>query len=349
MHAVRTQPIPGTGPYRIQSATRKAIRYVRNPYFREWSHAAQPNGNPDTIVMRFGLSPEQEVRTIEQGRADWMADAVPSRQLLELRTRYSGQLHSSPGTETDFLQINTGTPPFNDPRVRQALNYAIDRRTVAKFYGGSDAASPTCQVLPPGVAGYRRYCPYTDHPTARETWSAPDLATARHLISASGTRGQHITIWAASDVGGPVREVVAYAVRVLRLLGYRARSHFVPSSYFGSAWPNEFRRIQMTPPAWADNTPYNFFATWFACAAAYNHGWFCDVNVDRTIRHTQALESTDPRTASKSWAGLDRTLVDRAAWVPLVNPRQIDLVSNRVRNYQHHALLGIIVDQLQPR
>lgn len=347
-HAVRTRPIPGTGPYRIQAVSGKAIRYVRNPYFKEWSHAAQPNGNPDAIVMRFGFSPEQEVRAIERGQADWMADAIPARLILELQTRYASQLHSSPGTQTDFLHINTNAPPFNDPRVRQALNYAIDRRTVAGFYGGGDAASPTCQVLPPGIAGYRRYCPYSSHPTAQGKWISPDPATARRLVLASGTRGQPITIWAASDASGPVRAVVSYTVRVLDRLGYRARSHFVPSSYFASAGPTEFRRMQMTAPAWADDTPYNFFATWFACAAAYNHRWFCDPLVDRTISRAQTLESTDPRTATRLWAGLDRKLVDRAAWVPLVNPRQVDLVSNRVHNYQHHAVLGVIVDQLQP-
>ena len=55
------RPIPGTGPYKIASASKREIRYVRNPYFREWSHAAQPDGNPDVIVMRFGQTPEQAV------------------------------------------------------------------------------------------------------------------------------------------------------------------------------------------------------------------------------------------------------------------------------------------------
>jgi YVTN family beta-propeller protein len=41
-------PIPGTGPYRIARADATGIRFVRNPFFREWSHAAQPDGNPGT-------------------------------------------------------------------------------------------------------------------------------------------------------------------------------------------------------------------------------------------------------------------------------------------------------------
>jgi YVTN family beta-propeller protein len=346
--AVRTRPIPGTGPYRIAAAGRSEIRYVRNPYFKEWSHAAQPDGNPDVIVMRFGLGPEQEVRAVESGRADWTADAIPARMVLELQTRYPGQRHISPGTETDFLQINTATPPFDDARVRRALNYAVDRRQVAALYGGDDAASPTCQVLPPGITGYRRYCPYTRHATGRGAWVAPDLVTARRLIRASGTRGQQITVWAASDAAGPVRAIVSYTVGLLNRLGYRARSHLEPSSYFQRASPSQFRRMQIAPPGWADDTPYNFFATWLTCAAAYNHRWFCDPAVDRAVRRAQARQSTNPRSASDLWAALDRKLVDRAAWVPLVNPRQVDLVSKRVRNYQHHAIHGVIADQLEP-
>jgi ABC-type transport system substrate-binding protein len=125
--------------------------------------------------------------------------------------------------------------------------------------------------------------------------------------------------------------------------------HLVPPDYFANAPASVFRRIQMTPPGWADETPYNFFAPWLTCAAAYNHGWFCDPRLDREIGRAQALESTDPRGAAARWATLDRLVTDAAAWVPLVNPRQIDFVSARVRNYQHGPLGGIIADQLVVR
>jgi peptide/nickel transport system substrate-binding protein len=52
-----SRPIPGTGPYRIVRSTSRETRFVRNPRFHEWSHAAQPDGYPDTIVWRYDLSP----------------------------------------------------------------------------------------------------------------------------------------------------------------------------------------------------------------------------------------------------------------------------------------------------
>ena len=143
------EPIPGTGPYRIESATTREIHYVRNPYFREWSHAAQPDGNPDEIVMRFGHSAKSEGLAIEQGNADWSADNLPADLLLSARTRFADQLHSNPTTETDFFQFNTTLPPFDDVRVRRAVNLAIDRSVIARIYGGRDAGRPPVRSYPP--------------------------------------------------------------------------------------------------------------------------------------------------------------------------------------------------------
>jgi ABC-type transport system substrate-binding protein/DNA-binding SARP family transcriptional activator len=343
-HAVTT-PIPGTGPYRIAAASSREIRYIRNAYFHEWSHAAQPTGNPDEIVMRFGSSPAQEIRSIERHEADWSYDGVPSQLLPEVTTRYTSRVHDFSGTGVDFLQLNTTLPPFDDVRVRRALNFAVDRALVTRLYGGRFAASPTCQVLPPGILGYSRYCPYTRNPSGTGAWKAPDLPEARRLIAASHTRGQQVTLWGTPGDPPVQQGVVRYLVTLLKRLGYRARAHIVTRAFF-DAHPNAFRTIQLTPPSWVDETPYNFFAPWLVCGAPYNHRWFCSRRVDRTAPRAQALESADPRTSAAQWAALDRFVTDQAAWVPLVNPRAIDFVSTRVGNYQHHPVLGVIADQL---
>ena len=67
------------------------------------------------------------------------------------------------------------------------------------------------------------------------------------------------------------------------------------------------------------------------------------------MRRALSLEGTDSRAAAALWAKIDRELVDQAAWVPLVNPRVVDFVSSRVRNYQYHPYWGIIADQLSLR
>src|SRR5262249_2355046 len=189
LHPTSAHPIPATGPYMIASANDREIRYVRNPHFREWSHAAQPDGNPDEIVMRYGLTPIQETREVEEGKADWTggaAEPIPAALQLGLMTRFPAQPHPFPVAETDFLRLHTTQAPFNDLRVRQALNLAIDRAALVRMWGPA-IATPTCQVLPPSFLGYRRYCPYTrGGPRADGRWTAPDLERARRLVAASG-------------------------------------------------------------------------------------------------------------------------------------------------------------------
>ena len=73
--------------------------------------------------------------------------------LRSVRTRHASQMHSYVIPTTDFIQFNTTRPPFDDVRVRRALNLAIDRRAIVRLYGGSSLATPTCQVLPPGAIG----------------------------------------------------------------------------------------------------------------------------------------------------------------------------------------------------
>ncbi len=342
LHSIGFHPIPGTGPYKIASASRREIHYVRNPLFHEWSHAAQPDGNPDEIVMRFGRTPEQAVRAIRDGRADWSADSVPAKLLPGLRTRFASQLRSFAIGVTDFFQYNTTLAPFDDLRVRQALNLAIDRRNVVAIDGGPEAASPTCQVLPPGNAGYRRYCPYVlagvDNP-----WR-PDIARARRLVAASGTRGTHVTVWGWTDDAAIRPSVVQYTAAVLRSLGYRVEVRFVPHRFLDPTPKGLLGKIQLIPAGWGD-TSHGFFATWFSCGGVNSHGWFCDRRVDRAIRRAKSIQATSPRAAADVWAAIDRRLVDQAAWVPLVNERVVDFVSARVQNYQFHPYWGFIADQ----
>ena len=75
--------------------------------------------------------------------------------------------------------------------MREAVNYAIDRRRVVQIYGGPLHAVATCQVLMPGFPGYQRDCPYVD------ANGLPNLTRARQLVAASGTKGMTVGIWAA--------------------------------------------------------------------------------------------------------------------------------------------------------
>ena len=85
--------------------------------------------------------------------------------------------------------------PFDDVRVRRALNLAVDRNAAVDAFGGPGTAVPACQMLPPGISGYVRYCPYTRDPSASGRWKGPDLQRARRLVAGTRHRGMLVTYW----------------------------------------------------------------------------------------------------------------------------------------------------------
>ena len=135
-----------------------------------------------------------------------------------------------PGSTALTRTVRHRIPPLqHQPRaiqrsvlVRRALNYAIDRNTIVRMYGGPAFATPTCQPLTPGMPGYVRYCPYTLHPRTDGAYSGPNLHYAKRLVARSGTRGDHITVWGSPDEGFVPPRMPFYIASVLRSLGYRA-------------------------------------------------------------------------------------------------------------------------------
>ena len=345
-HDTGRTPVPGTGPYRIASVTNTEIRFVRNPYFHEWSHAAQPDGNPDAIIWRSSPSQRAAVDAVERGRADWGFITIPPAQLRALRTQHPAQLHADPAFIVEFIPLNTHLAPFNDVRVRRALNYAINRARIAQMYGGPSVATPTCQPLALGLPGYRRYCPYTLHPRSDGAWSSPNLALARRLVRASGTRGERVVVWGYSDPSGVPHTVPEYIARVLRSLGYKARVRVAPAASMTTAVR---RHLQLSADGdWEADypSPSSYIPQFFGCGGGNSNGYFCDRRLDRKMQRATMLDLNHPLRAAALWTQVDHELTDQAAWVPMVSLRLVDLVSTRLRNYQYNPLWGFIADQV---
>jgi YVTN family beta-propeller protein len=338
----RTRPLPATGPYMI-SAYRPGhlVTLVRNPHFREWSHAAQPDGYPDRIEVRLDMSADEAVNAVEQGRAD--VTGVPASRLEEVTTRYAGQVHSTPATGTIGLFLNTRVPPFDDPRARRAVAYAVDRAALVKALGGPGATRSTCQILPPNFPGYRPYCPF----------KGPNLARARELVAASGTNGMRVTVWGWR----PVFTVQArYAASLLRRLGYRVRLRLLGEGFWNFISDSRNRAQIGTIGFIADYPAAAHFFKNLSCrsfveatTANNNHPQFCDPSIDAAMRQALAVQATNPQAAVELWARIDRRVTDAAPWVPLVTPVWTDLVSKRVGNYQFHPQLGQLYDQFWVR
>ena len=344
-HETGSRTVPSTGPYKIASVSASEIRFVRNPFFREWSHAAQPAGNPDAIVWRTVPTVQDAVTAVEHGRADWVAGLIPRAQYRQLSIQAPAQLHSSPEFTVDFAPLNTHRAPFNNIRVRQAFNYAINRREIVRLYGGPSFATITCQVITPGLPGYRRYCPYTQHPRADGTYTGPNMVRARRLVHESGTLGGQIDVWGASDNAYVPPAVPRYVAGVLRALGYRVRLHLVP---FASITEAMRQRFQLSVDGdWVANypDPSSYLPQFFGCGGGNSNGYYCNPPLDREMHAASLLERSAPVKATALWESVDRQLTDDAVWVPTVNEREVDFVSKRLRNYEYNPVWGFLADQ----
>jgi len=337
--------VPGTGPYKIVSIGPAELRFVRNPYFREWSHAAQPAGNPDMIVWESAPTMQAAVIAVEQGRADWLYGQPPYAQYHQLELQNPGQLHNNPQWSVNFLQINTHVAPFNDLDVRQALNYAINRAKLAQFYGGPSFATPACQAIVPGIPGYRRYCPYTLHPRANGAWSAPDMPRARQLVARSGTIGERVDLIGPAPNGFTPTATTAYIAGVLRALGYRVRVSVIPFASITPAMNDSFQISNEGNwiPTYPD--PSSYIPAFFSCGGANSNDYYCNPAIDHEMRHAELLEKTNPPAARALWETVDRQLTNDAEWVTTVDNREVELTSSRLHNYEYNPVWGFLADQ----
>jgi YVTN family beta-propeller protein len=362
LHDVGQHPLPTTGPYKWVDISRYVSgTLVRNPYFREWSHAARPDGYPDRIVFKHVDSWEAGFTEVERGSADYIYDGVPQDRLGEVQTRFASRLYTTPLSGTAALILNTRVAPFTDVRVRRAINYAIDRAKIARLLGPD--SQPACQILPVGLPGHRPYCPYTIDPNSGGSWHAPDLARAERLIAASPTRGTPITIWNLSfSTPHDAAPLDRYLTSLLDRLGYP--THVKDFSDADPTGPPRFADSRTGAQAAFYGIPLGLqypsasqvLQADYACQAFVpnspgNSNWseFCDHGLDAQINSALAAETNNSPNTAALWAQADRTATDQAPAVPLTTTSDIHLVSARVGNYQSSFQLGVLLDQLWVR
>ena len=157
----------------------------RNPNYG----GERPQGLEE-IRFEYGVPPERGVEEVEAGRADyvalqpgWGTPQVSTQVADRLEAQYGPgseaaragrqQLFTGTGPAVNFFVFNTQSGPFADPRLRRAVNYAIDRPELAKNTGFGFSGQPTDQYIPPEIPGFEDAAVYP--------LDGPDLAKARRL------------------------------------------------------------------------------------------------------------------------------------------------------------------------
>ncbi|MDP9272503.1 MAG: ABC transporter substrate-binding protein, partial [Chloroflexota bacterium] len=105
-NAFASKPYPGIGPYQVASASETTIRLTRNTNFRSWDPQVRPVGFVNEVLWTSGIDPEEQVKMVEAGTADYMVDQIPADAFATLETNFTPQLHIAAQTTT-FLFFNT--------------------------------------------------------------------------------------------------------------------------------------------------------------------------------------------------------------------------------------------------
>jgi peptide/nickel transport system substrate-binding protein len=215
-------PPPATGPYAISSSKLSGWSYVRNP---EWPRnngprmPLVPDGHVDRIDVSVVRNQGTQVEELKSGRLDWLFDPPPPKRTGELEAGSGGtQLRVEPTLSTYYFWLNTKKAPFDDLKVRQAVNYAVDPAALRRIY--MDQTVPTSQILPPGMPGYQKFDLYPH-----------SVRKARRLIREADPSDRRITVWTDSE--SPNDLAAIYYRQVLQEIGFHARLKIVnPDNYF---------------------------------------------------------------------------------------------------------------------
>ena len=330
-------PPPGTGPYKwTQYEPNSGMKVERNTFFKEWSKDAQPDGLPDVIDQRFGLSVGAAVTQVENGQADWVfyGDSIPSDRLNELSTKYAKQVHIDPQPATYYFAFNTTIPPFDNVKARQAVNYATDRNALIKLYGGPKLASPTCQVLPPDFPGYKPYCPYTVNPGSGK-WTAPDMAKAQPARQGVRDEGHVGEGQQRHDRGD--KAYGEYFVGLLNKLGYKATPQFLSNDIQYPYIQNSKNKVQFACSSWfADypaavglpRDPARLRLVPPELELEPEHRAVLQQGRSRgNMDKASSTASEDPTPPTRCGRGRQGRSTDKAPWVAMSTPKKLDFVS----------------------
>jgi peptide/nickel transport system substrate-binding protein len=305
-------PAPATGPYVItKSEPGRSWSYARNP---QWAKSngklipEVPSGHVDKIDISVVRNGATQVNEIERNKTDWMETIIPADLYNKVKDRYEGtQFRVEHPINTYFFWMNTQKPPFNDLKVRQAVNYAVNTAALERIYAGALAASH--QILPEGMPGHK---PFDLYPH--------DMAKAKKLFAEADPSDRDITVWVDNE--SPNDEAGEYYQGVLNELGFNAKLKTINAdNYYAVTGNTSTPDLDTGWVAWIQDypNPNDFFQPLLAgesIAPTYNtNGAQMDVPRLNAKIAKLSTETLGPQQ-EKEYAALDREYMEQAPWVP---------------------------------
>ncbi|MEU2577735.1 ABC transporter substrate-binding protein [Streptomyces anulatus] len=322
-----------SGPYRIESYARgKKLVLVRNTH---WDAATDPvrKAYPDRIVVIQGLKGGQiDDRIIESAGVD--ASAVEWSDLQassvakvlpkpEIRQRLSAERTGC----TDMLALNTSRAPFDDPKLRLAMQYAVDKEAQVTANGGPALNDVATAYLPPSLTGGRPAAPVHGGP------ATGDVKKAEKLLAEAGKADGFDTTITVSTGDKTRAEALQQS---LSRVGIRLRIETVDPSVYYDTIGDTAGAPDMAISGWCPDYPsaatfLPFVFDGRTIKPKGNQGnvsQFRDKAVERRMDEIAAMP--DATAADKAWTALDREIQRSSPAVPLLWERKPLLVGDNI-------------------
>jgi ABC-type transport system substrate-binding protein len=330
MSAVEDGTLPSTGPYKIQSYTPdRQIVMVRNPNYNSGSLGVR--GKLDQITLKLGVDPAQAGLLVRSGDLATYIDRLASAdatQALQDQT-LKGRVFVGLLPSTIYMWLNNDVKPFDNPLVRQAVNYAINREAILRVWGGPSQGAATDQVLPPTMPGWKKADLYP---------AAGDPTKASQLLTQSGvTLPVHVLLRTRNDSAGFV-EMAQVVQSELKAVGIMVDIQSAPDSVNFGIISTRANHIAMGIQQWTQDypDPDDFFGTLLdgnRITPTGNNN-LADFNDASTNQAIEAMDNVSGPQRAAQWNTIDAQAIGQlAAWAPLLNPTQVVLLAKGICGY----------------
>ncbi|MFD4944791.1 ABC transporter substrate-binding protein [Streptomyces sp. NPDC058409] len=341
-----------SGPYKVVKNEGDGERLVleRNPH---WSPATdeERKAYPDRIDVRSGLDSAviNQRLSASQG-ADAAAVTTDTNLGPAELAKVTGdkKLAARVGTGhfgyTNYIAFNPKVKPFDNPKVRQAISYAVDRSSVVNAAGGSSLAEPATTFLPDQKSfGYTPY----DHFPAGKSGNA---AKAKELLKEAGyPKGLTVTLAHSNDKDYATSPEIATALQeALKKAGITVKLQGLESNDYSDTVYNVKSEPGFFLSGWGADWPSGgpFFAPIFdgrqivKAGYNFNSAQLNDPAVNKEIDEINKL--TDLSAAAKRWGALDEKVGEQALTVPLFHPVYKRLYGESIKNVVISDWTGVL-------
>lgn len=327
-------PPPSSGPFVITKVDApNSLTMERNPNFKTVRDAGATevaDASVDKIVVTQNKNNSAQVTGIEQNTIDYMNDPPDADRLPEVKAKFSDRFRFEDSINTYYFWMNNQQAPFNDVKVRQAINYAIDPEALNRVFGGRLHA--TQQILPPGMPGYDEY----------KLYPGPDMDKAKALLAEANPADKDITVW--TDDEPDRKRIGQYYQDLLKELGFNAQLKVISGdTYFQTIGNLSTPDLDTGFADWFQDFPHpdDFFRPLLngANILPTNNNNYSQAKIEANdAKQDELVQQQLTDEVKKQYAELDKAYMEQAVWAPYGNEQFTTFLSDRLnfdKSYRH--------------